>query len=481
MTATMTRKSIGKIKDEFNFYKHQIEGIKTLDKMHSFILADEMGLGKSIEALTTAALDFDRGLASKVLCVVPAGLKQNWADEISEHTNYTWTILKGNLKQRLEILRKFDTDVLIVGYEQVIAHVDELNAFKFDIVLYDEAHYMKNRKSQRTKAVQKLVAPRHFLLTGSPLLNQVDELWTLLNRIDPVKFPAFWRFVNRYAVWGGYQDKQIVGVKNEKELRDIVQKYMLRREKKDVLDLPDKQFINVKLDMTPLQRKLYDQMREEMRAEAPDLDDGELAVKNAMGKFLRLKQICGTTSVLPGQPDESSKLDRMEEIAQELIDNGHPVVIFTQFRDVLACARNRLVARGIPVYQLHGGVPMEDRVGIVRTWARDAEDGRPGVILCMFQVAGVGLNMTAARHMIFLDKLFVPELNKQAEDRIHRIGADKTQPVQYFTLFMRNSVDTRIESILKTKTDIFTAVVSTDTGGWMKKVMAAVMEDEADE
>jgi SNF2 family DNA or RNA helicase len=482
MTATTpTRGHLAKIRDDLEFYPHQIEGVRELDRRTSFILADEMGLGKSIQALTVAAVAFERGETNRILVICPASLKGNWADEIKAHTLFSTTVLAGSRKQRDKQLETLATDILIVNYEQVESHLARLNSMGFGIAIYDEAHYIKGRKSARTRACQGLRMPRHFLLTGSPLLNQVDDLWTLLNRIDPAEFPTYWRFINRYAVYGGYQDRQIVGIKNELELREKLQTRMLRREKKDVLDLPDKQHIVIRLDMSPLQRKLYEQMRDELRVDAPSLEDGELTSPNAMTKMLRLKQICGTCSIVPGQPDDSAKLDRAVEMVREMIDSNEPVVIFTQFREVLARMVDRLVKAGLSPRQLHGDIPVDGRMPIVRDWTDDNNAGNAQPIVCMFQVAGVGLNMTSAARLIFLDKLYVPKLNEQAEDRLHRIGADKTQPIQIFHLHMRNTIDSRIEAILKRKSDIFDTVVTTDNSEWKKKLIAAVLADEDDE
>ena len=474
---TATRKSLAKISDELVYYPHQIEGVRTMTQMPSFLLADEMGLGKSIQALTVAAVDFEQGKAKRILIVAPASLKGNWGDEIEEHTSFTFTILDGDPRQRAAILQNFATDVLIVNYEQVKAHIDDLNGMGFDIVIYDEAHYLKSRTSQRTKACMKLNAERHFLLTGSPLLNQVDDLWSLLHRIAPGQFSSYWTFVNRYAVFGGYKDKQIVGVKNERELNEKLQFHMVRRIKKDVLDLPEKQHITIRLDMHDEQAKLYKQAVEEMKIDSPD-GLNPMEIENALTKFLRLKQICGTTATIPGHADHSTKLDRAVEMIEEIISNGEPVVVFTQFREVLNCLSNRLTAKGVEWATLHGDVPIPDRQPVVRRWTAAAEDGRPAALLCMIQVAGVGLTMTAASKCIFLDKLFVPKLNEQAEDRLHRIGAKQT--VQIFDLQMRNTIEQRIERILKTKNTIFGAVVDTDDSSWKKRLIAAVMEEDED-
>lgn len=478
-TATPTQRGhLDKIRDSINYFQHQLDGIRHLARMPSFLLADEMGLGKSLQALTVAAIDFQMQRASRVLIVCPLALKGNWGDELDEWTFFTWERLEGEKSKRERQLAEFDKDVLIVNYEQVIAHLATLNEMAFDIVIYDEAHYMKSKSSKRTKACLGLKASRHMLLTGSPLLGQVVDLWTLLHRIDPREWSSYWTFVNRYAVFGGYQDKQVVSVKNERELNERLQLYMLRRTKEDHLTLPPKHRVVVKLDLHPEQKRLYQQAVEEMKIDDPT-GMNPMEIENALTKFLRLKQICGTTACIPGHPDHSTKLDRAVEMIEEILGNGEPIVIFTQFRDVLEALSKRLDEKKLAYRQLHGDIPSGERQPILRRWTQDAANGKPQALCCMIQVAGVGLTMTAANKCIFLDKLFVPKLNEQAEDRLHRIGAKST--VTIFHLQMRNTIESRIERILKTKNTIFGAVIDVDTSDWKKKLIAAVMEEEAEE
>ncbi len=482
------RKSLTKIKDSTDFYPHQIEGVRAMARINSFLLADEMGLGKTLQALTVAAIDFERGFAHRLLVVSPASLKWNWADEIATHTRFTSDVLDGQPKARERQMVEFEelgTDVLIVNYEQVKSHLDTLNRLAFDIAIYDEAHYIKNHKAARTKAVLGLRARRHFLLTGSPLLNQVNDLWAPLHRIDPIGFPNYWSFLNRYAVFGGFKDKQIVGVKNQAELTERLRTVMIRREKKDVLDLPEKQIIQITVELHPEQRRLYKQAAEELKIDLPGAAS-PMEIENALTRFLRLKQICGTTAAIQGFPDHSYKLDRAVEMVEEITASGELVVIFTQFRAVLAAMKHRLNARGVGSFQLHGDVPMRDRQEVVRAWSdfkqpRDAPAtaNNSGVaMLAMLQVAGVGLNMTAASKCIRLDKLFAPKLNEQAEDRLHRIGASATQPVQIFDLICRNTIESRVEAILRHKSKLFGSLVVESE--WKRALWTALTDEETE-
>lgn len=487
--------------DTVEYYPHQIEGVRKLARMQNFLLADDMGLGKSLQALTVAAIDVVRKWAEKIIIVAPVSLKGNWADEIEKFTTFPYMVLgqeivpgppghpdrikKMTPVERSNQLSAFANDtgprILIVNYEQVAPHLSELNDIDFDICIYDEAHFIKNYKSKRTKACLKLRGTRHFLLTGTPLLNHVNELWPLLHKIDPDGYPKYWNFIMRYAVFGGYKNKQIVGVKNERELTDRLQSVMVRRMKKDVLDLPDVQIIQRKVDLTPEQRSIYDELMDSLEIKMADFEDKQ-QVDNALTKFLRLKQVCATT--LPfNSKDISSKLDLVIEDALEVLeprkdDFARKLVIFSQFRPAIECVCQRIdsAAKWVDIWELHGDIKTHARSGVVKEWA---EHPGPGVIVCNPLVAGIGLNMTAARHGFFVDKLFVPGLNQQAVDRMHRIGADLTQAIQINEYICRSTIENRVEQILRTKKKLFGSIV--DESDFKRRLIQALMERDEDD
>jgi SNF2 family DNA or RNA helicase len=471
------RKSLTKIKDETDFYQHQVDAVRWGVRKPSFLLADEMGLGKSLSAATVAAVEFERRSAKCVLIVVPAFLRYNWAEELELHTNYHVMVLAGTPLYRRAAIENFPSsgfDIMIVSYETLVNDKEYFDTVFWDIVIVDEAHYIKNPSSKRSKAVRTLRRHRGFLLTGSPMLNRPDELWALLNFMDPHRFKNRYQFRNRFCVMGGFKMKEIVGVKNKGELRGIMDEYMLRRLKRDCLDLPDKQVIRLKVDLHPDQKKIYDKMENELMLEVPD-DPDPMEAQNILVKMLRLKQICGTPAVF-GLPDDSYKLDRMVEMCVEFTqddpDDRTPVVVWTQFRDVMDVAAKRLAQAGIPTWQLHGDVKQQDRMKIIHEWAGTRGTGHPGVLLIMLQM-GMGLNLTAANKAIFIDSLYVPKMNEQAEDRIHRIGASTTQPVQIFYLITRQSVEERIEQILRSKRKLFNELIETDPT-WKAKLIAGL-------
>jgi SNF2 family DNA or RNA helicase len=466
--------------DTVEFYPHQVEGVRWCAKRRSFILADDMGLGKSLQALATFTIDVVRGWGEKAIVVCPVTLRENWIDEIEKFTTYPYLVLEGTPKEREATLAEFDKiagpKILLTNYEQAVKHFLDYNRIGFDVAIFDEAHYLKNPKSQRTKACMKILSSRSFMLTGTPLLNQVNELWALMYRCDPIGTPRYWTFVNRYCVMGGWKNKQIIGIKNKKELLDKLHDMMLRRTKKEVLKLPPVQFIPRKVALSKEQRAIYEDIKNELKI-GGHLNvggPGDPDVLNALVKFIRLKQVCGTTFSFNGK-DISSKLDLAVSDAEELILGGHKIIFFTQFREILELYQSRLraVLPSVPLYELHGDVPSANRVNVVKSWAANPE---PGPISCMLQVAGVGLNMTAAQHIQFADKLFVPGLNQQAIDRAVRIGSSTTQAVQVWEYICKNTIDTRIQKILTTKKELFSNVV--ETSDWKRKLYQALMEEE---
>lgn len=468
------------LKDDVEFYPHQIDGIRQLAYWPSFICADDMGLGKTLEALTVFCIDVFQGFANTGLVVCPPSLIGNWVDEIEKFTRLKYMVVDGPpLKRSEQMIRFVDMSapkLMITNYEKVIKHGRIFNAMRFDAGIFDEAHYLRGPETARTQAVHGLANGRSMLLTGTPMLNHVDDLWGLLHKVDPNRFPRFHKFVNRYAVFGGYKDKTVVGTKNEAELKKILSQYMLRRTKGEVLKLDKPTIFPRRVTLHPEQRKIYDRMVQEMKVTRPeDIDDEDL--KNHLAKFTRLKQVCSTTKSFNGQ-DISAKLDLVIEDDLELLANGEKIIVFTQFREVQECYIERIKRRtSYPVYELNGDVSKEKRPWIVKDWS--AHNG-PAIIVCMIQVAGVGLNMVAASEVSFIDKLFVPGLNRQAVDRSHRIG--QTRPVRVREYQCRNTIEYRVEEINQQKDRLFGQLIE-DQPEWKKRLLDELIrrEKESDE
>lgn len=464
------------LRDEVDFFPWQIDGVRTLANKENSLLADEMGLGKSLQALAVFAIAVYMGTAQSAIIVCPPSLIGNWCDEISKFTRIQFMVLDGSPTKRAEILAEFAAlrgpKILVTNYEKINKHQSELNALRFDFGIFDEAHYIKGYKSQRTKACHNLVNGRTMLLTGTPMLGHVSDLWGLLRKLDPNGTPSYWTFINRYAVFGGYQNKQIIGVKNERELRKRLDGFMLRRLAKDHLGLTQPFFVSRRVDMTAEQRRIYDKIKSDLKVERPEQASDE-EIQNALVKFTRLLQACSTTKSFNGV-DESPKLDLCMADDAELFENGEKVIVFTQFREMQRAYLDRHFKtygnKGVPSFYLNGDVPPAERQQVVKDWQNV---NGPSVIVCMIQVGGVGLNMTAAHNVAFLDKLFVPALNSQAVSRAHRLG--QTKPVIVREYITRGTVEARVEAIINNKVKLFGEIVE-GSPEWKKQMLKMLIE-----
>lgn len=465
--------------DWIEYYQHQVDGVRELARRRSFILADDMGLGKSLEALTVFAVDVVRGWAETMIVIAPPTLKGNWADEIEKFTSFPYVVLDGSPADRVRQLFGYMTlkgpKILIIGYEQAYLDREQIQSFLFDVAVYDEAHYIKNPMAQRTKAVLEIRSRRSFMLTGTPLENRVDELWCLLHRVDPEQYSSFYRFRNRYVVFGGYANRQVVGVKNEKELIARVNTVMLRRLKKDVLDLPDVQYLERRVDLYEEQRKFYDEINDELLIRWHDLPEPE-EIEWSFTKVIRLRQVCGTLLKFSGK-DVSAKLDLAIEDDKQLLDLDEKIVVFTQFRDVQECYLKRVTDIGVPVFSISGETPAMQRPEVAKRWSKV---NGPAIFCAMQQVAYAGLTLTAAKHASFLDSHYNPQKNQQAVDRLHRIGADLEQPVQVRKYICRKTVETRIEAINNAKRKLFNEIVNSGDG-WKKKLVEMLLKEDDDD
>ncbi|MFD8340588.1 DEAD/DEAH box helicase, partial [Streptomyces solisilvae] len=332
-------------------------------------------------------------------------------------------------------------------YEQVVGHLEMLNAVGLHMVVFDEAHYLGNSESQRTMACLALLARRKIPMTGTPVTKNVQNLWALLRMTWPGT-PMFDTFMNRHAVYGGFKKREIVGLKRKDEIHEVLGRIMIRRLQEDVLDLQAPNIMQRWVELTDLQRKLYDEVEKEMQLTI-DPNEPPEEYDNHLFKNLRLRQLCGTTFEFNGE-DHSNKLTAAIEDTIEIVGNGHRLVVFTQFRPMVGryVARLQQAAPDIPIWELHGDIDPSERFDIVDRWEKST---KPGVIVCMVQVTAFGLNMTAGSHGMFLDKHVTPAVNRQAIARLNRIGQDVTRAVTIIEYITQDTVEVRVEELCAIK------------------------------
>jgi superfamily II DNA or RNA helicase len=421
-------------------------------------LADDMGLGKTIQVLAlllrrkaevTAA-----GLPHRPsLVVVPKSLVFNWMDEARKFSP-DLRVVNHTGNARLETAGDLgEHDIVITTYGTLRRDIIRHRETEFDYVVLDEAQSIKNAASQAAKACRLLRARHRLALTGTPVENHIGELWSIFEFLNPGQLGSAARLRRFLADGRGSADL----------VARAVRPYLLRRTKAEVLsDLPEKTEQTLFVELGEEQRKAYDELRHHFRAELSGrigrlgIGRSRIAVLEAL---LRLRQTaCHPGLVDPARIDDpSAKLDALLEQLDEVIDEGHKVLVFSQFTSFLAILRRKLDARPLPYEYLDGRTT--DRQARV---ARFQEDPDCRLFLVSLKAGGQGLNLTAADYIYILDPWWNPAVEAQAVDRAHRIG--QLRRVFAYRLIARDTVEEKILALQDKKRELAESIVRADAG-----------------
>ena len=306
------------------------------------------------------------------------------------------------------------------------------------MIAADELHMCKNVTAQQSKGFLELRADTMIAMTGTPLMNSPMDLYIFLKWLG-YETHSFYSFKNHYCVMGGYNNYEIVDYRHLDELQDKLNTFMLRRLKKDVLDLPEKTRVTEYVDMTPKQAIIYREVHNELSANIDKIK----ASNNPLAEMIRLRQATGYTGILSTIVKESAKLDRMEELVAESYANGNKVVIFSNWTQMTDAVEERL--SNYKVCVITGETKDEDR-NIIK---EDFQAGKYDVLIGTTGAMGTGLTLTIATVEIFMDEPWNKARKEQAEDRCHRIGQNSNLTI--YTLLTKNTIDERINYIVEEK------------------------------
>lgn len=406
-------------------YLYQLEGAGWLFNLKRAILADDPGLGKTLQAIM-AAETAGRG---KVLVLCKNPFTFNWKDEIKKWIGVDATVAVAQGRQRT--LKSYSTGYLIVGWKTFIVF-PELLRIHWDTIIADEAHKIKNPKTKTFNMFSKLKSTNLYMLTATPFGMHNAEVWTMLNSIDSKCFSSYWRFYSifvRTLMIGAYP--KVVGAKNVDVYARVVGKYLLRRTVEQCFDqLPPKQIQRVRVDMTPTQRKVYDQMRLKLVAE---LEGEGLAAPTTLVKLVRMRQIASTTATL-WERDESGKLDAATDIIEE---TPGQVVVCTDYRNTVTALKHRLDKAKVPSTVLMGGMDYEAA-------QKEFQSGRSKVFIMTRGTGGESLNLDNADTMIILERPWNPNDELQLEGRVIRPARPKHTMTRIIYLEHPASIDTAV-------------------------------------
>jgi SNF2 family DNA or RNA helicase len=497
-------------------YPFQGVGISFLHDIKQGLLADEMGLGKTPQAIGAIHRLWKEGKVRKALVVCPTSLKYQWATEIEKFTDHKGIVIDGTPKQRKEQLHEFATSneylFAIINYELVRNDLALIKGVKVDAIAADEVHRIKNWKSKTSAAMKELDAPYKFGLTGTPMQNKPDELWNVMDWLNPTILGNYWAFRNRYVVTGEKFGKKNVeiGYKRLGELRRRVAPFMLRRMKVDVApELPEMIFNTYRVEMTPEQAKIQETIQTEFmdllkelkefseRTEGQYNDQGEwvqpshpkegqmmgffnmmLAVSDAPELLLmsESKMAQRYAELITSDKPKSPKLDELEKVCQDNMEAGNTkIVIFTQFARMQQLAVERLMKIG-GVEVINGSMKPAERQAALDNFKYNESIN---FMVCT-DAANYGLNMQFANVLIHLELPWNPAVKDQRDGRVHRIGSEHSI-VNIIHILTQGGIDEKVEEALYRKRELAGQIVEKNdeeraqmnrlTSGFLEKLM----------
>jgi len=392
------------------------------------ILADDMGLGKTLQAICV--------LGTPTLVVCPTSVLHNWASEIARFRPSLSVCVYHGPKRAIDE----DADVVLTTYALLRRDAAKLDR-QWDTVVLDEAQAIKNPQSQSARAAFGLKAKFRLSLSGTPLENRLEELWSQLHFTNPGVLGGRQAFEQRYAKPIGEGDEARAA-----ELRARLRPFVLRRVKEEVApELPPRTEMRLYAELAEPERAVYDAVRAATQKDMVERLAGSGGVMAALEALLRLRQAACHSSLVPGQHAEtSSKLDTLVDALDQVVVEGHRALVFSQWTSFLDLVEARLGKEGIGSLRLDGSTT--NRQGMVDRF--QADDGPP-VFLISLKAGGTGLNLTAADHVFFLDPWWNPAVEQQAADRAHRIGQDK--PVMIYRIVAKDTVEERILDLQERK------------------------------
>ena len=448
-------------------FNHQEKGLEYGMKYDRWFLGDEQGLGKSKQVI-------DIAVARKIKygykhCLIVCGvntLKWNWMNEIHTHSDENSFILGqrtlkngiltiGSMNNKLNDLDNIDelpyfiiTNVESFRNEDFANKVKDLcKKGKINMCAADETHKMKNPSSQQTKGFLKCLPECIIAMTGTPLMNNPMDLYVILKWLG-YENHTFYSFKQHYCVMGGYGGYEIVGYKNMDQLTNQINSIMLRRLKKDVLDLPEKIYVDEYVDMLPKQSEIYKEVQMDIKAHIDEIKFDN----NPLSTLIRLRQATGYTGILSSSIQESAKLDRMVDLVDEAVSNDDKCLVFSNWTQMT----DEIVKR---LKQYNPALITGQTKDSDRTIQQDKfmNDDSCKVIVGTIGAMGTGLTLTAGTTVIFLDEPWNKALFEQAVDRAHRIGTKNN--VTIYSIMCKGTIDERIHDLIYKKGQMSDAII----------------------
>jgi superfamily II DNA or RNA helicase len=440
-------------------FPYQIEGAAFLAANGRALLADDMGLGKTLQAIVAAYWLHKQAGVAKVLIICPASLKSQWAREIEKITGMSSQVIQGNAAQRLPQYRR-DSLFMIANYEIIQRDLEVINKeLHPDLIILDEAQRIKNWRTKIASSIKLLHSRYAFVLSGTPLENRLEDLYSLMQVVDPLLLGPLWRYMADFHI---SDDKgKVLGYRNLTELRRLISPAMLRRNRSIVSDqLPARSNIQLDVSMSNRQRDLHDGAMN-AAGQLADIAKKRPLTPNEQNRLMsalqQARMACDAAGLVDKETEGSPKLDELRQLlTEQCIENGHKVVVFSQWRGMTDMVAKLTDELNIGSVHLHCGVPTAKRGELIERFSQNDDVA----VFISTDAGGTGLNLQSASVLINMDVPWNPAVLEQRNARIHRLG--QNQKVQIILMVASNSYEEKVLALLNNKQTLFDNVVASD-------------------
>lgn len=413
------------------------------------LIADEMGLGKTLQAIATAELYKKELGINRVLIVCPTSLKYQWKSEIEKFTDSSVHVIEGTLIKRMAQYQFVDAFYIIVSYHTMIQDLDLLNKMEADMVILDEAQRIKNWKTKVSQQIKKLITPYAIILTGTPLENKLEELYSITQLIDVFRLGPVYRFLNQYQITD--DSGKVIGYKNLNEISKLLSDILIRRTKKEVLSqLPKRMDKNLFVPMTQEQMDIHNGLGDNVAKLVSKWRKfgflNETDRRRLLLSLSQMRMVCNSTFILDQKTRHDTKIEEIMNILDEFFENSNEkVVVFSQWERMTRLVAQELTERGIKFENLHGGIESRKRKDLLDNFKND-----PDIRVFLSTDAGsVGLNLQSASLLINLDIPWNPAILEQRIARIYRLGQERN--VSIINLISTGTIEHKMLDVLKFK------------------------------
>ena len=434
---------LGKLQVTAKLRDYQELGVRWLSMLNHYgfggILADDMGLGKTLQ--TIAFLSSVVTADSKILILAPSSLIYNWKEEFEKFAPQMKVEVIYGLKASRDEIIASNPQVAITSYASFRQDVEQYEKNQYQYLILDEAQVMKNSQTKIAQYLRKFDVPHTFALSGTPIENHVEELWSIFQIVLPGLFP------------GKKEFKQL----SPETISHYVKPFIMRRKKSEVLqELPDLIEMTYKNELADDQKTIYLAQLKQMQDRILSSSEEELnrSKMEILSGLMRLRQICDTPSLfLEDYDGESGKLDSLRELLEQIKDGNQRVLIFSQFRGMLDIIEKELDALKMTSFKITGSTPANERQDMTNAF----NSGQGDAFLISLKAGGVGLNLTGADTVILVDLWWNPAVEDQAIGRAHRMGQDKN--VEVYRMITRGTIEEKIQELQTSKRHLVSTIL----------------------